>query len=108
VHEANLISDYNNLGDQLSRRGIEIADILQKAMDFAVAVPSWGAGTGGTRFARFPGISEPRNIFEKLEDCAVVNDLVRITGEVSPLLATKRLRITSIVLNGVKPLDLMF
>ena len=84
VHEENLLSDFNNLGDQLSRRGIEIADILQKAMDFAVAVPSWGAGTGGTRFARFPGISEPRNIFEKLEDCAVVNDLVRITGEVSP------------------------
>jgi len=59
VHEANLLSDYNNLGDQLSRRGIDIADVLKKAMNFAVAVPSWGAGTGGTRFARFPGISEP-------------------------------------------------
>jgi L-rhamnose isomerase/sugar isomerase len=84
AHEDSLQSDYDNLGAQLSRRGIEIADVLKKAMDFAVAVPSWGAGTGGTRFARFPGISEPRNIFEKLEDCAVVNDLVRITGEVSP------------------------
>ncbi len=84
AHEDSLQSDYDNLGAQLSRRGIEIADVLKKAMDFAVAVPSWGAGTGGTRFARFPGISEPRNIFEKLEDCAVVNDLVRITGEISP------------------------
>lgn len=77
-------SDYDALGAQLSRRGIDIGTILDKAMNFKVAVPSWGAGTGGTRFARFPGKSEPRNIFEKLEDCAVINQLVRITGEVSP------------------------
>jgi len=63
---------------------LAIDSLLQKAIDFAVAVPSWGAGTGGTRFARFPGDAEPRNIFEKLEDCAVINQLVRITGEVSP------------------------
>ena len=81
---ANLQSDYDALGAQLSRRGIDIEAITKKAMDFRVAVPSWGAGTGGTRFARFPGKSEPRNIFEKLEDCAVINDLVGITGEVSP------------------------
>ena len=36
-----------------------------------MAVPSWGVGTGGTRFARFPGPGEPRNVFEKLDDCAV-------------------------------------
>jgi len=67
---------------RLHSRAIE--GVLEKAMAFSVAVPSWGAGTGGTRFARFPGKSEPRNIFEKLEDCAVINQLVRITGEVSP------------------------
>jgi len=83
-HKADLQSDFDALGAQLSRRGIDIDAVLTKAMAFAVAVPSWGAGTGGTRFARFPGISEPRNIFEKLEDCAVINDLVQITGEVSP------------------------
>jgi len=82
--EKNLKTDFEALGDQLFRRGIAIEDILQKAIDFTVAVPSWGAGTGGTRFARFPGKSEPRNIFEKLEDCSVINQLVRITGEVSP------------------------
>lgn len=77
-------ADYEHLGAQLSRRGIDIGAILQKAMHFSVAVPSWGAGTGGTRFARFPGKSEPRNILEKLEDCSVIHQLVRITGEVSP------------------------
>jgi L-rhamnose isomerase/sugar isomerase len=46
-------------------------------------VPSWGVGTGGTRFARFPGPGEPRDIFDKLEDCAVINQLTRATPSVS-------------------------
>lgn len=81
---ADLQLDYDALGVQLERRGISIDSITEKAMNFAVAVPSWGTGTGGTRFARFPGIGEPRNIFEKLEDCAVINQMVRCTPTVSP------------------------
>ena len=50
---------------------------------FGVAVPSWGVGTGGTRFARFPGPGEPRDIFDKLEDCAVIQQLTRATPTVS-------------------------
>jgi L-rhamnose isomerase / sugar isomerase len=55
-----------------------------RAMDFAVAVPTWGVGTGGTRFARFPGPGEPRNIHDKLEDCGVIQQLARATPNVSP------------------------
>ena len=51
---------------------------------FSVAVPSWGAGRGGTRFAKFPIPGEPTNVHEKLEDCAVINQLCRITPRVSP------------------------
>lgn len=76
--------DYNHLGEQLDRRGIDINAITEQAAKFDIAVPSWGTGTGGTRFARFPGIGEPRNIFEKLEDCSVINQLTRCTSEVSP------------------------
>ena len=54
-----------------------------KVAAFAVAVPSWGVGTGGTRFARFPGAGEPRDIFDKLEDCAVIQQLTRATPTVS-------------------------
>jgi L-rhamnose isomerase len=46
-------------------------------------VPSWGVGTGGTRFARFPGRGEPRNVFEKMDDCGVINQLTRATPAVS-------------------------
>ena len=54
-----------------------------RSRQFAVAVPSWGVGTGGTRFARFPGAGEPRNIFDKLEDCAVIQQLTGATPTVS-------------------------
>ncbi|WP_339860024.1 L-rhamnose catabolism isomerase [Thalassospira alkalitolerans] len=80
---AALESDYSALGTQLSRRGIDIDALTKAAVDFAVAIPSWGVGTGGTRFARFPGLGEPRNIFEKLADCAVIQQLGRATPTVS-------------------------
>ena len=75
--------DYEHLGRQLRRRGRDIEELTAKAQAFRVAVPSWGVGTGGTRFARFPGVGEPRGIFEKLEDCATINRLVRTTPGVS-------------------------
>ena len=78
-----LHDDYAHLGRQLARRGVDIEKLTERAMAFRVAVPSWGVGTGGTRFARFPGPGEPRNIFEKLEDCEVVFNLVRSTPGIS-------------------------
>ena len=78
-----LDEDYEHLGRVLRRRGVEIEDLVKRAQAFRVAVPSWGLGTGGTRFARFPGPGEPRDIFEKLEDCGTVFKLVRSTPAVS-------------------------
>ena len=76
--------DYAALGLQLARRGLSIESLTQRAMDWTVAVPTWGVGTGGTRFARFPGPGEPRNIHDKLEDCGVIQQLTRGTRTVSP------------------------
>jgi L-rhamnose isomerase / sugar isomerase len=76
--------DYAHLARQLERSGVNIETITAKVMDYAVAVPTWGVGTGGTRFARFPGPGEPRNIHDKLEDCGVINQLTRHTPNVSP------------------------
>lgn len=81
---ADLEADYAALGARLARRGVDIDALKARAAGFRVAVPSWGVGTGGTRFARFPGLAEPRTIFEKLDDCAVINQMVRVTEEVSP------------------------
>ncbi|MCV0395967.1 MAG: L-rhamnose catabolism isomerase [Rhizobiaceae bacterium] len=83
AREAELKRDYETLGEQLDRRGVAIDEIKAKVAAFGVAIPSWGVGTGGTRFARFPGIGEPRDIFDKLADCAVIQQLTRATPTVS-------------------------
>src|SRR5499426_966401 len=75
--------DFEHLAKKLRRQNVDIDDLVAKAESFSVAVPSWGVGTGGTRFARFPGIGEPRDIYEKLEDCATIFKLVRSTPAVS-------------------------
>jgi L-rhamnose isomerase / sugar isomerase len=76
-------ADYAMLGTMLEPRVGNIDAITKAVAQFAVAIPSWGVGTGGTRFARFPGPGEPRNVFEKLEDCAVVQALTGATPTVS-------------------------
>ncbi len=81
--EARLRRDYEALGAQLSDRGIDIDAVKARVSAFGVAVPSWGVGTGGTRFARFPGKGEPRNIFDKMDDCAVLHTLTGATPTVS-------------------------
>jgi L-rhamnose isomerase / sugar isomerase len=76
--------DYDALKRALSRRGIDAEALVRKVMEFGVAIPTWGVGTGGTRFARFPGPGEPRSIFEKIDDCAVIQQLARATPTISP------------------------
>jgi L-rhamnose isomerase/sugar isomerase len=80
---ADLSGDFEHLGGVLARSGQDVESLVARARSFRVAIPSWGVGTGGTRFGRFPGGGEPRGVFEKLEDCATINRLVRITPLVS-------------------------
>ena len=80
---ATLEEDYDALGRRLGRGGVDIERLAERAAAFRVAVPSWGVATGGTRFGRFPGPGEPRTVFEKVEDCAAIHALTRVTPEVS-------------------------
>lgn len=64
----------------------EVADaeaIIQKLVDFQIAIPSWALGTGGTRFGRFSSGGEPRNIEEKIEDIGLLHKLNGASGAVS-------------------------
>ncbi len=81
--EGDLAQDLEHLRAALARRGLELETLIGRARSFRVALPSWGLGTGGTRFARFPMAGEPRDVFEKLDDCQVVNQLTRVTPLVS-------------------------
>ena len=78
-----LEEDYDHLTRVLRRRSVDIEGLVARSQAFRVAVPSWGVGTGGTRFARFAGPGEPRDIYEKLEDCGTIFKLVRSTPAVS-------------------------
>jgi L-rhamnose isomerase / sugar isomerase len=82
--EAATIEDYQALSRALARRGLDAEALVEQVMRFAVAIPTWGVGTGGTRFARFPGPGEPRTIFEKIDDCAAIQQLARATPTISP------------------------
>ena len=82
--KSSLDFDFEYLEKKLNKDHLDIRLILDQVKKFQVAVPTWGVGTGGTRFARFPGIGEPQNIYDKIEDCAVINDLIGFTNKVSP------------------------
>ncbi|MDA1273827.1 MAG: L-rhamnose isomerase [Verrucomicrobia bacterium] len=75
--------DFEALHGVLSRRGIQVEQLISTLSNFTVAVPSWGFGQGGTRFGRFPVPGEPTNLAEKMFDAAVVNDLAGLTPRVS-------------------------
>ena len=100
--------DYAALGRRLERSGVDIDAITTKAAAFAVAVPTWGIGTGGTRFARFPGPGEPRSVFDKLEDCATIHQLTRATPTCSPHIPWDKVSDTRELADRAKALGLGF
>lgn len=57
--------------------------IIQKVIDFQIAIPSWALGTGGTRFGRFSGGGEPRTLEEKIEDVGLLHSLNQSSGAIS-------------------------
>ena len=76
-------NDFEALAERLDRAGRSAEETVEAVGRFAVAVPSWALGTGGTRFGRFPGRGEPRDVFEKLDDCAQIHTLTGATPTVS-------------------------
>lgn len=57
--------------------------IIQKLVDFQIAIPSWALGTGGTRFGRFSDGGEPRNLDEKIADVGLIHALNRSSNSIS-------------------------
>jgi L-rhamnose isomerase/sugar isomerase len=57
--------------------------VIEKLKAFQIAIPSWALGTGGTRFGRFSGGGEPRNLEEKIEDIGLLHQLNQSSGAIS-------------------------
>ena len=85
------IDDFNNDGLKEHKRKYEFVSssiknadgVIQKLVDFQIAIPSWALGTGGTRFGRFSGGGEPRNLEEKIEDVGLLHQLNKSSGAIS-------------------------
>ena len=75
--------DLDTLAERLRGRGVDVDAVLARLARFQVAIPSWALGTGGTRFGRFPGEGEPRDVYEKMDDVAVIHALTRAAPRVS-------------------------
>ncbi len=86
-----LIDDSNNSNLATHKRSYDyiaqginnVEALIQKLVDFQVAIPSWALGTGGTRFGRFSGGGEPGNLEQKIEDIGLLHALNQSSGAIS-------------------------
>lgn len=85
------IEGHNEKGQKLHKQSFDfvaqripnVESIVQKLIDFQIAIPSWALGSGGTRFGRFSGGGEPGTLEEKMEDIGLLHQLNRSSGAVS-------------------------
>jgi L-rhamnose isomerase/sugar isomerase len=78
-----IFQDHQRQFDFVASSIKNIDAILQKLIDFQIAIPSWALGTGGTRFGRFSGGGEPRSLEEKMEDVGLLHALNKSSGAIS-------------------------
>ncbi len=82
-HNQELLSDHKRRFQFASDGLRDIDRVLQKLVDFQIAIPSWALGSGGTRFGRFSGGGEPSNLEEKISDIGLLHALNRSSGAIS-------------------------
>ena len=83
LHNEKLFSAHQRKFDFIATEIPQVESIIQKLMEFNVAIPSWALGTGGTRFGRFPGGGEPRSLEEKIDDVGLLHALNQSSGAIS-------------------------
>jgi L-rhamnose isomerase / sugar isomerase len=82
-HNNSLLAEHKRTFDFTAAGIANATNVLQKLIDFQIAIPSWALGTGGTRFGRFSGGGEPGNIEEKIEDIGLLHALNKSSGAIS-------------------------
>jgi len=83
LHNEKLYAAHKRKFEFIAAEIPQIESIIQKLVEFNVAIPSWALGTGGTRFGRFPGGGEPRSIEEKIDDVGLLHALNQSSGSIS-------------------------
>jgi L-rhamnose isomerase / sugar isomerase len=74
---------FEQLTDRLADSGTDVDILLSKLREFQIAIPSWALGAGGTRFGRFQIGGEPRTLYEKIDDVALLHSLTGSCNSIS-------------------------
>jgi L-rhamnose isomerase/sugar isomerase len=82
-HNVSLLTTHQRKFERISEEVKGTEGIIERLVNFQIAIPSWALGTGSTRFGRFPGGGEPRNLEEKIEDTGLLHSLSRSSGAIS-------------------------
>lgn len=77
------LAEHKRQFDFISEGVRDLMSLIDKLKAFQIAIPSWALGTGGTRFGRFSGGGEPRNLEEKIEDVGLLHALNQSSGAIS-------------------------
>tara|TARA_R110002051_G_scaffold63132_5_gene114951 strand:- start:63795 stop:65075 length:1281 start_codon:yes stop_codon:yes gene_type:complete len=76
-------TNFDFLAQNLTKKGVNVNELIQKLADFQVAIPSWALGAGGTRFGRFGFQGEPSNLEQKIDDVGLLHLLTQTAGAIS-------------------------
>ena len=82
-HNNSLLSNHQRRFNFVDEGISDCDNVIQKLMDFNVAIPSWALGTGGTRFGRFGAGGEPASLKQKIEDVGLLHALNKSSGAIS-------------------------
>src|SRR5664279_5435422 len=82
-HNQSLLKEHQRKFDFVAADIQNTERVIQRLIEFNVAIPSWALGTGGTRFGRFPGGGEPGTLEQKMEDVGLLHALNQSSGAIS-------------------------
>lgn len=75
--------EYALLEEKITNLGLDIEWIKNSIKQLNVELPSWGFGDSGTRFKVFRQKGVPSNLYEKLDDAAMVNKYTGVCKSVA-------------------------
>jgi len=76
-------TEYKFLEEKIIARSMDPEWVKKSIKELAIETPSWGYGDAGTRFKVFKQIGMPRNLYEKLDDAAIVNKYTGVCPSVA-------------------------
>ncbi len=74
---------YNQLVDDLTRRGFDVGALKETVKAHHIETPSWGYANSGTRFKAFPWPGAATTTTQKLDDAAMVHRMTGIASTVA-------------------------